>query len=105
MKRLPPETFRLWREALQGVRLADGSERHIDRRLLVETLDLLTAELEKTYAELDGLTAIVDRCKDGPAMAWLDGFADLRDAIYPDTEVARQTRAQRAKLAPSKEEP
>lgn len=40
---------------------------------------------------------IVDRDKDGPAIAWLHGFADIRDAVYPDTDVAASSREARAK--------
>lgn len=38
---------------------------------------------------------IVDRDKDGPAIAWLNGFADIRDAVYPDTDVAASCREAR----------
>jgi hypothetical protein len=41
------------------------------------------------------LRAIIDGAQAGPAIAWLNAFADLRDTIYPDTEVARLCRPAR----------
>lgn len=63
---------------------------------LPEVDDLIDSELPPLLDLLERVRAIVDGAKDGPALAWLDAFAGIRDVLYPDTDVARQLNERRS---------
>jgi hypothetical protein len=49
-------------------------------------------ETAKALGQLARIKAIVDQRQDEPAIGWLTGFAEVRDTVYPDTELAEVGR-------------
>jgi hypothetical protein len=78
--------------SLPGLQAQLVSSHDLPMRVVAELLD----EVEPMLELLARVRGIVDAAKDGPATAWLDGFADIRDVLYPDTEVARRLNVRRA---------
>ncbi len=75
---------------------AQLSARHdLPMRVIADILDEVVPMLDL----LTRLQQVVDEAKDGSAMAWLTAFADVRDTLYPDTEVARICRENNARRA------
>lgn len=76
--------------------LASLASRHdLPMRVVADLLDEVVPMLDL----LARVRELVDAAKDGSAMAWVDGFADIRDTLYPDTDVAKRHREQRATRA------
>lgn len=102
--RLPQSSLTLWKLGAQGTVGIRGDK----PSPLAEALVLAVSELERMYAEHDEVHAVVERNQHGPAMAWLNGFAEIRDIVFPDTMVAqickleREKREERYKADPSR---
>lgn len=79
-------------DRLPGLQAQLAVRHDLPMRVVVDILDEVVPMLEL----LARVREIVDTAKDGPAIAWLRAFGDVRDALYPDTDVARTCREQRA---------
>lgn len=93
-----PDDTRLRRPRIAGLPAlqAQLSARHdLPMRVIADILDEVVPMLDL----LTRVQQVVDEAKDGSAMAWLTAFADVRDTLYPDTEVARICRENNARRA------
>lgn len=79
-------------DSLPGLQAQLAMRHDLPMRVVADLLD----EVEPMLALLARVRGVVDAAKDGSAMAWLDGFAEIRDTLYPDTEVARRLNERRA---------
>lgn len=78
-------------DSLPALQAQFAARHDVPMRVVADMLDEVVPMLEL----LARVRAVVDRAKGGTAMAWLDGFAEVRDVLYPDTDVARSCNARR----------
>lgn len=79
-------------DSLPALQAQLASRHDLPMRVVADMLDEVVPMLEL----LARVRAVVDAANGGSALHWIDGFAQVRDTLYPDTEVARHLNARRA---------